>query len=222
MPHTALFHTENPRLDAARIAGISAALLLNAALGMVLLRPISLAPLIEAITPIPPVVIIEPLPEKLVDPVTLPVSKPKVTQQNVKVARSTPTLTTTPQQIDVQTVVTDTTPMTDTIGPMTINTTPMQTTPIEASLSYLRAPAPPYPRDALRSDIEGTVQLRVLVDTNGAVLDVRIERSSGNRELDAAARDQVLRHWMFQPAQRNGVRMQAWGRVPIVFTLGGN
>ncbi len=221
MPHTALFHSEKPRLDAARIAGITAAVVLNAALAMVLLKPVNLAPLVAAITTTPPIIIIRPLPVQPKPP-ELPVSKPRpVTPQQVAARRIAPTISITPQRIAEQTVAADTAILTDPIGPATGEIGPVQSTPIQASLDYVRAPAPIYPRGPLMAGIEGTVQLRVLVDTNGSVLDVQVERSSGNRELDAAAREQVLRHWLFQPAQRNGVPMQAWGRVPIVFTLGG-
>jgi len=86
-------------------------------------------------------------------------------------------------------------------------------------LRYLHAPAPAYPRDALRVGAQGTVTLRVLVDVDGSPLDVRVERSSGNRSLDNAARTQVLRQWKFQPAIDNGRPVQAYGLVPVDFKL---
>lgn len=85
------------------------------------------------------------------------------------------------------------------------------------SLQYLSAPAPAYPIDALRSGAQGTVVLRVLVDETGAPIEVKIERSSGNRSLDNAARSQVARHWRFRPAVDNGRAVQAYGFVPIDF-----
>ena len=87
-------------------------------------------------------------------------------------------------------------------------------------LAYLRAPAPAYPRDALIAGIEGTVTLRVLVGEDGRPLEVSIETSSGNRSLDNAARQQVLRRWKFQPASDNGRPVQAYGLIPIDFKLG--
>ena len=86
-------------------------------------------------------------------------------------------------------------------------------------LRYLHAPAPAYPRDALRVGAQGTVTLRVLVDVDGSPLEVRVERSSGNRSLDNAARTQVLRQWKFQPAIDNGRPVQAYGLVPVDFKL---
>ena len=87
------------------------------------------------------------------------------------------------------------------------------------SLEYASAPAPNYPRDALRAGITGTVLLEVLVDVDGSPLTVTIHRSSGSRELDRAAQQQVQKHWRFRPASRNGTPVQAIGIVPIDFKL---
>jgi protein TonB len=86
-------------------------------------------------------------------------------------------------------------------------------------LEYARAPAPSYPRAALREGVEGTVLLQVLVDVDGRPLRVDVHRSSGDRRLDLAARDQVLRHWRFRPAIRDGRAVRAIGLVPIDFSL---
>ena len=94
-------------------------------------------------------------------------------------------------------------------------------TPLQGvQLRYLRAPAPAYPRDALLAGIQGTVTLRVLVGEDGTPLEASIEHSSGSRSLDAAARNQVLRRWKFQPAIDNGRPVQAYGLVPVDFKLG--
>lgn len=86
-------------------------------------------------------------------------------------------------------------------------------------LEYLHAPAPDYPRAVARAGIEGTVLLEVLVGTDGRPLDVTVRESSGNRRLDAAARDQVLQQWRFRPATRNGQPVRAIGLVPVDFRL---
>lgn len=94
-------------------------------------------------------------------------------------------------------------------------------TPLEGvQLRYLNAPAPTYPRDALMTNAQGTVVLRVLVGEDGAPLEVSIERSSGNRSLDNAARSQVLRLWKFQPATDGGRPVKAYGLIPVDFKLG--
>ncbi|WP_312787111.1 energy transducer TonB, partial [Stenotrophomonas indicatrix] len=37
--------------------------------------------------------------------------------------------------------------------------------------------------------------------------------------LDQAARQQVLRHWRFVPAERDGMAVPAIGMVPVQFSL---
>ncbi len=101
-----------------------------------------------------------------------------------------------------------------------IDTGPAIAAPLAvASLAYVRAPAPPYPRDALRAGAQGTVLLKVLVGTDGSPLEVAVERSSGNRSLDREAVRQVRQHWRFQPAMHDGRVVRAYGMVPIVFSL---
>lgn len=104
---------------------------------------------------------------------------------------------------------------------------PMQTAPsidsstplAGAQLQYRSAPPPAYPVPALRNHEQGTVLLRVEVDSSGQPVVVGIERSSGSRSLDQAARQQVLKHWRFEPAQREGVAVPAIGLVPVQFSL---
>lgn len=88
-----------------------------------------------------------------------------------------------------------------------------------AHLEYDAAPPPPYPAQAVRQMLTGTVTLRVLVDVDGRPLEVQVERSSGHRLLDAAARRQVLAKWRFRPATQDGRAVQAIGMVPVVFRL---
>jgi protein TonB len=89
----------------------------------------------------------------------------------------------------------------------------------EASLGYVDAPQPAYPAIALRKGWQGTVVLRVRVGTDGRPLAVEVARSSGHAVLDAAARRQVLARWRFQPAQRDGIAVEAVGLVPLAFSL---
>ena len=89
----------------------------------------------------------------------------------------------------------------------------------QLSLQYAAAPPPAYPTAARRMHLEGTVLLEVLVDTNGRPLRVDVRQGSGHRQLDEAARDQVLARWRFQPAMRDGRAVQAIGLVPVTFTL---
>lgn len=96
---------------------------------------------------------------------------------------------------------------------------PVSMAPAPAHLEYARAPAPKYPRNALRLGLTGTVTLQVLVGIDGSPLDVSVVKSSGHRELDEAARAQVLKRWSFRPATRDGIAIQAIGFVPVQFSL---
>ena len=61
--------------------------------------------------------------------------------------------------------------------------------------------------------------LRILVDVDGRPLQVQVERSSGHRSLDREAVRHVQQRWRFEPATRDGRPVQAWGLVPIDFSL---
>jgi protein TonB len=90
----------------------------------------------------------------------------------------------------------------------------------KAQVAYEDASSPPYPTIAIRRGWEGTVTLRVLVDTDGSPLEVEIVDSSGHTVLDRSARSHVLKRWRFQPAIQDGRLVQAWALVPVNFTLG--
>ena len=104
------------------------------------------------------------------------------------------------------------------IGPV-VDITPPSTGPAAVQLEYRSAPAPVYPRMAKQRGLTGTVLLQVLVGIDGRPLDVTVAQSSGHRELDDAARAQVLKRWSFQPAMKDGQAVQAIGMVPIEFAL---
>ena len=223
----ALLHpASRPELDGTRIATLSGTLAVNLlALGMLML-PLSLpppAPLADdmpemqwewlprtPVQPPPP-----PVPVELVRtppaPSAAPVAQPQA--PTTPAMQSTPVLVREGPAIDLAAD-----------GPATIDegaTTGAATAaaPTPMQLRYAHAPAPTYPRMALRAGIEGTVMLQVLVDVDGRPLEVIVMHGSGHRALDAAAREQVLRHWRFRPATVDGQAVQAIGLVPVEFTL---
>jgi protein TonB len=83
---------------------------------------------------------------------------------------------------------------------------------------YLNNPAPVYPNMSRRLREAGIVQLRVRVSAAGEPLDIQLFKSSGYGRLDDSARNAVQK-WKFQPANRNGVAVEAWVIVPIEFSL---
>ena len=76
-----------------------------------------------------------------------------------------------------------------------------------------------YPVLALRRHQEGSVLLNVLVLPNGEVGDVRVLRSSGFSQLDAAALTGVG-GWHYVPAVRSHRPVSAWVKVNIRFRSG--
>jgi protein TonB len=48
--------------------------------------------------------------------------------------------------------------------------------------------------------------------------DVKVDKSSGFRELDRAAMDAVQK-WRFNPEVKNGKKVEGYARVPINFNL---
>jgi TonB family protein len=85
-------------------------------------------------------------------------------------------------------------------------------------VSYVYNPKPHYPEKAREEGREGTVILRVLVDEEGKVRSVEVNRSSGFEAFNRAAVDTV-RRWRFSPARYGERRVESWVRIPVVFRL---
>jgi len=77
---------------------------------------------------------------------------------------------------------------------------------------------PEYPPAARRANETGTVLLSFLIDAGGRVIQSKVERSSGSRRLDEAARE-GLGLCKFRPATVDGVPTQAWARIEYVWRL---
>lgn len=204
--------------DTVRIVAMSAAIALNAAALIAVMRPmvahIETAPLIAPVIRLvdhpaePKVVPPPPIDLKPVPVVRHDVAPPVVTRpQPVAPPQATPTEEGSAPMTPAPTV--DATP----------STPAMVSAPVEAHLAYVSAPAPAYPRAAISRRMEGTVTLRVLVDETGKPVQVEIEKSSGHSILDITARDQVLAAWRFQPATADGKAVRAWARIPVSFDL---
>ncbi len=216
MVRTAPAPTPFARIDAKRIAGNTFVVALHAlafALMMVPTRWDPPAPVHRELVVMPDIVPPTPIEPTTPPPVRVPVQQ-------------TPPRTTPPQRIE-QAPAVDPTPVVaetgteaavivEDSGPPAVSFDPG---PQVATLRYDAHPAPRYPRAALRRGSEGTVLLRVLVGTDGRPREVTIEKSSGDRDLDRAARDQVATRWTFHPAQQGGRTLDAYALVPIEFIL---
>lgn len=93
------------------------------------------------------------------------------------------------------------------------------TEPAEESLQLRHGTPPRYPPAALSRRLEGQVELLILVGIDGRPESVTVTRSSGHALLDRAAREHVLRRWVFEPSLRRGIAVPAYARVPVRFTL---
>ncbi|MGN7839974.1 energy transducer TonB [Stenotrophomonas sp. 22385] len=205
------------QIDVPRVLGWSTALALHLLALMLLLIPAAYvaAPLPRERTVVtliaPPVPQPEPPPliqPKEPVPVRAPTSAPRVAPLPPPTATADDVLAVPPL------------PASDTQLP---TLAPVEPTPAASGdgvhLQYRSAPPPDYPIAAIRAGEQGTVTLRVQVDAEGRPASVSIERSSGSRALDTAARQQVLRHWRFVPARVNGQPVPAVGLIPVSFSL---
>ena len=86
---------------------------------------------------------------------------------------------------------------------------PMRTPPV---VDAKACDKPEYPAASLRAQETGIVLLAFLIDVDGAVVDSRVERSSGVRRLDDAARN-ALRLCKFRPATTDGKSERAWAKI---------
>jgi TonB family protein len=74
-----------------------------------------------------------------------------------------------------------------------------------------------YPLELWDQDIEGETTLRVRVTDAGRVDSVVVLESSGHSAFDSAAIDGA-RELRFQPARKNGKRIEVWAHVPVHFS----
>jgi len=110
-------------------------------------------------------------------------------------------------------------------GEVTIDIDPSEYTPnpdeyvdVDEEPAILQPAAKPkYPSLAYQNRIEGKVVIKILVNTDGKVLDTRVDVSSNeifNEEAVAA-----VKQWNFKPAILNKKPVKFWYIAPIVFKL---
>lgn len=77
---------------------------------------------------------------------------------------------------------------------------------------------PEYPSVSRRMEEEGTVHLRFLVGADGKVIQSEVEKSSGYKRLDEAARAGLSR-CQFKPATVDGKPEQGWASMKYTWRL---
>ncbi len=80
-------------------------------------------------------------------------------------------------------------------------------------------PAPAYPSEARRRNIEGTVLVELAIAADGTCAVRRIVESSGFSPLDDAV-EKTVSHWKYRSAEADGRPEQMTKRVRFVFKLG--
>jgi TonB family protein len=85
-----------------------------------------------------------------------------------------------------------------------------------AELKRTRFVPPVYPRQALEDEIEGTVRVRITVDSDGRVKGAEVIESTPAGVFDAATLAAVKR-WRFKPAEVNGRAVEASTLQSLVF-----
>ncbi len=103
-------------------------------------------------------------------------------------------------------------------APVQAAAAPPPTPRVMGTLRPGSCPRPAYPEISRRLEEEGTVVLRFLVAPDGKVLQAEVEKSSGFRRLDDAARN-GLANCTFEPATIDGKPVRTWATVPYTWRL---
>lgn len=77
---------------------------------------------------------------------------------------------------------------------------------------------PEYPRKSLRNEEQGTVTLEFLIGLDGRVVDSKVDKSSGFKDLDKAA-IAGLSLCKFTPGTVDGKPVQSWTKMQYVWKL---
>jgi periplasmic protein TonB len=75
-----------------------------------------------------------------------------------------------------------------------------------------------YPKSSLMNEETGAVALAFLVGADGQVIETKVEKTSGHRNLDKAAA-KALAACKFKPGTKDGALAQTWAKVEYVWSL---
>jgi len=92
---------------------------------------------------------------------------------------------------------------------------------VEIKPTPVSMPTPVYPSLPLQAGIEGTTVVKMLVDVDGSVMEVKILKSSGNQMLDQAA-VKAASQSTFTPAKQRDKFVRVWVSRPIKFQIKNN
>lgn len=89
---------------------------------------------------------------------------------------------------------------------------------ISAVVNASACDKPEYPAASVRTGEEGVVTLAMLIGTDGRVLEAKVERSSGFKALDKAAK-LGLSLCKFKPASTDGIAEKSWTKIQYAWKI---
>ncbi len=89
----------------------------------------------------------------------------------------------------------------------------------EAAITEFLEENQQYPEEERSNEVGGIVVVRFVVNEDGRVSQVKVEKSSGYRALDAEAVRLVNLLPKFKPGRQNGVPVKVESKIPITFTV---
>jgi protein TonB len=90
---------------------------------------------------------------------------------------------------------------------------------VEEMPKVVRSVAPVYPELAIRSELTGTVYVKIWVDKEGKPREVSVEKSDQEILNDAAIA--AAKQFLFTPAYMNSGPVSVWVTIPFRFRLAG-
>jgi len=90
---------------------------------------------------------------------------------------------------------------------------------VEEMPKVVRSVAPVYPELAIRSELTGTVYVKIWVDKEGKPREVSVEKSDQEILNDAAIA--AAKQFLFTPAYMNSGPVSVWVTIPFSFRLAG-
>jgi len=216
MTDTRNIDSSRPRFSWPRIAGTSFAIALHVVVFMTLMAPVTSQKAADKEDDVTLVNFIEP-PKPPPPPPPPPKEPPKTITRIVETPR--PTVQPPPPE-EPPIVYNDPSPVSTPAPP------PAPPAPVSAPADFEgevdptgRSLNPPrYPPEEMRRGVTGTVSLELSYDANGTVTDVQVVSSSGNRNLDRAAKLAAMK-WKVNPGTRGGVRVAGRAKTDVQFTL---
>ena len=89
---------------------------------------------------------------------------------------------------------------------------------VRAVVDMTSCDKPEYPRNSLRNEEHGTTRISFLIGVDGHVADSKVDKTSGFRALDAAAKN-ALSLCKFKPGTIDGKPQQSWTVADYVWKL---